>query len=128
MVFGLSGAALAVWAALHLSEAELPVAAVFGLGGLTFLSVAGLAWRLLRGGAVALTWDGRQWLAGGEPRQVGLMLQTSPFLLLRLQAAPRRTTWLAVERGEAGPAWHGLLVALHATPVAEPHLAEGQGG
>jgi hypothetical protein len=128
VVYGVAAAALAVWVALHLAEARVSPAAGLAVATLAFLLVCGLAWRLLGAAEAKLVWDGRQWLVGGEPRQVGLMLQTGSCLLLRLQAAPFKTSWLAVERAEAGPAWHGLLVALHASPTAEAQFSEGQGG
>jgi hypothetical protein len=64
--------------------------------------------------ALELRWDGRAWLADGEPVEVEVMIDLGSWLLLRLRAGGRRTRWLAVPRREAGSAWHSLRTALYA--------------
>jgi hypothetical protein len=76
-----------------------------------------LARRLAQPQPLELRWDGRVWLAGGEPVGVELMIDLGSWLLLRLSGG-RRRRWLAVPQHEAGSAWHGLRAALYAPPGA----------
>lgn len=125
---------MAAWGSLHsgdaLPPATLNVVAAVG-AAVAFLVVFGLAMSWLHVVRRELLWDGQQWRLAGQPSEVGLMLCAGAFVLLRLRAAGG-TTWLAVERTEAGVAWHGLLVALHAMPAgtttATSTIAEGQAG
>jgi hypothetical protein len=126
-IYGLAGAAAAAWLVQHLAEAPVSAAVVFGMAALAWVGGFGLALLLLDRAACTLAFDGQQWLAGGEPQRVDLMLQTGSFVLLRLRASHQSTRWLAVQRTEAGPAWHGLLVALHATPAVQGPLTQGRG-
>lgn len=125
-LFGLSAAVLAAWAVQQFGDGLAEPALALAAAALAFAMVAGAAHHGLRAAATTLCWDGQQWSAHGHPQPLQLMLHSGAFVLLRLRS-PSGTRWLAVERVEAGAAWHGLLVALHATPGAAGALAPEQG-
>jgi hypothetical protein len=78
-----------------------------------------LGWRAAAPRAQGLRWDGRAWTlhdgAGEHPGQVRVALDLDAWMLLRFDAADRRTCWLPVGRRSAGAAWRDLRIALHAT-------------
>jgi hypothetical protein len=116
-VFALAAAALVAWGAQHAivqwsGSSFFPLVAV--LACLVCIGVFFAASHWFEEPSQALSWDGQQWSLGGQPTQVGLMLQGGSFVLLRLRGAGSVVRWLAVGRGEAATAWHGLLVALRA--------------
>ncbi len=108
------------WVLLHL---ELPAWPAL----LPALAAALVAWRCTGAVAVRLAWDGQQWLADEQPGELAVALDLHVAMLLRWHApngSPnKKTIWLPVTSRGAGPAWHGLRVAVHArVPVAEPPL------
>lgn len=110
-LFALTAAVLAAWL---LALAQLP-----GWGqALAAGTVAVLVWlaaaRHRSAPAPTLAWDGQVWLLDGEPAQVRLSLDARSLLLLQLRLAAGGQRWLGIAKGEAGPAWHGLRVALYA--------------
>ncbi len=105
----LAAAACGVWA---LQWARQPL----GWAAVPALAVAALAWRLAAPRGVELVWDGQRWTADGLPGQLDVMLDAGSVLLLRLRPdADRgcRPRWIAVSAREAGPAMHGLRVAVY---------------
>jgi hypothetical protein len=111
--------ALAPWLAGHggLGVSGQAVAAlVFAM------AAAAWAWRASAPRPVALAWDGEQWRLGpaGAPGRVDVMIDLGGWLLLRHVGggARGRASWLAVSAAAAGPALHGLRVALQAAAAA----------
>lgn len=87
------------------------------------LAVAVIAWSRVEAAPVQLAWDGRQWLAGEQPGELAVALDLHAAMLLRWRSPTGKMIWLPVTARGAGPAWHGLRVAVHArVPVAEPPL------
>lgn len=66
-----------------------------------------------------LQWNGNGWQLEEQAVALRLMLDLGRFVLLRMQQPQGAVRWLGVSRGEAGPAWHALRVAL---------LSHGQSG
>lgn len=115
-VFALAAASIGAWLA---AWAGLQAAMTFAAAGLAALVAAALAVVCMRSHPRQLQWDGAGWELDGQAAAPRLMLDLGHFLLLRLQLPYRAVRWLGVSRREAGPAWHGLRVAL---------LAHGQDG
>jgi len=131
-VHALAASALTAWAGLHAGWAgSLPA----WLAGLVWVGAAALfgAWlarRALPADGAHLTWDGASWALttrpsrGGTPagttgpgvrapvRQVVVTLDLGAWMLLRLQTQVGATRWQVVRAASAGPAWHGLRLAL----------------
>jgi hypothetical protein len=88
------------------------------------LAIGLLAWWQAAPRRLALQWDGQQWLADGAAVHAVVMMDLPHWLLIRLHVGRGISSrWVAVSAGEAGPAWHGLRVALFAqrsTPSAGP--------
>ena len=75
-----------------------------------------LAWRTPTG---LLRWDGQVWACvapGGQARALGgvrLQIDFGSWVLLRWRVPPRRQAlWACLHARDAGPAWHGMRVAL----------------
>jgi len=137
----LAGALLAAWAG---ARAEAPPWSIWSTALAAALLAAGLgavlARRALPPGTARLGWDGQGWRlhtapAAGRPAaadpiplaQVVATLDLGPWLLLRLRPAdggPVR--WQVAGARAAGPAWHGLRVAL-AAHGGLPAAAAGPG-
>jgi hypothetical protein len=110
-------------------QASSPASAVgsagwpWGLAAVAGGAVALVGWRRGRRAAAVgvLAWDGEGWLLEGEPVSARLKLATSAGLLVLLTGRLGRR-WIGISRAEAGPAWHGLRVALqaHARGTAIP--------
>jgi len=116
LVFGLAATVFVAWALSHL-QVVAPVSwlAACGLGG----ACAGLMGWWRDRAATLLVWDGAQWTVNGQVMRVELMLDMAGALLIRLSGcqpghATTTVSWLGLSQGEAGPAWHGLRVALYA--------------
>jgi hypothetical protein len=82
--------------------------------------------------AVVLAWDGRCWTVDGRAGQLAVMIDTGPWMLLRLRVDGQASTqWVAVSAREAGPAWHLLRTAVFVQPPqtleADPAGARGTG-
>jgi len=130
-----AGAVLAAWALSHdatLSAAVAPAefwpAVVGGASAMALLGWV-LARRALPAHPARLRWDGQAWhlVQGSQPpignpqplRRVVVSLDLGGWLLLHLlpvaaKAAGRagRGEWRVASARRAGPAWHGLRVAL----------------
>ncbi len=105
----LAGCAASSLLATALAHAQWPAAPA----GLALLLAAALtAWRRLPP-AVHLVWDGRAWTADGQAVTLSLVMDLGFWMLLRLRAPSGASRWLPVARADAGPAWHGLRVAVH---------------
>lgn len=99
------------WAFGHLARAELGA-----LVGLVLGSALGLwRWRRRPPTPVVLSWDGRRWSADGVEGTLSVMLDLGTWMLVRLCGAEGSAArWVAIDRTEAGPAWHALRVAAFA--------------
>jgi hypothetical protein len=115
----LAAASLAAWVAGH-AGAFGPLQAVVAAAAAVL--AGGRAWRAAAPQPRLLNWDGEHWRLGpaGDPGQVDVMIDLGRWLLLRhaVVAASRTAHWLPVSAAAAGPAWHGLRIALHARPAA----------
>jgi hypothetical protein len=117
----LAAAACGVWA---LQAVQLPLA----WAGVLAIAVALLSWFQAEPTPVDLCWDGQRWTADGQPGQLDVMLDAGSALLLRLRPGTgRRHRWIAVTAAEAGPAMHGLRVAVYHRPPELPHPDEPAG-
>jgi hypothetical protein len=108
----LAMAAVVTWAAAHQgwSADEAVVAAL-----LSAAVMGGVVWWQAAPRVLALQWDGQQWSADGSPVNAVVMMALPRWLLIRLHdERGRAARWAAVSATEAGPAWHGLCVALFA--------------
>ena len=128
----LAAVVVLVWAGVH---AGLGGSVPAGMAGLAFTAAAAAfgarqARRALPADGKSLVWDGASWalttrasrggarsgVTGAEIRvpilQVGIALDLGAWLLLRLQADTGGTRWQVVRAACAGPAWHGLRLAL----------------
>ena len=141
----LAAVVVVVWAGLHTrSDMSMPS----GMAGLAFTAAAAAfgAWqarRALPADGMSLVWDGASWalttrasrggalsgLTGAVVRvpitQVEIALDLGVWLLLRLQAEAGGPRWQVVRASCAGPAWHGLRLALltQAGPAAPRPVA-----
>ena len=141
----LAAVVLVVWAGLHTGlDGSVPA----GMAGLAWTAAAAAfgAWqarRALPADGKTLVWDGASWalttrasrggalagITGAEVRvpimQVGIALDLGAWLLLRLQAETGGSRWQVVRAACAGPAWHGLRLALltQAGPAAPRPVA-----
>jgi len=112
----LAAAACGVWALQWTQQAP-------GWAAVPAVVVALLSWRQAAPAPVDLAWDGQLWTADGQPGQLDVMLDVGGALLLCLRPDPpsgRRRRWIAVSAAEAGPAMHGLRVAVYHRPAAAP--------
>jgi hypothetical protein len=124
-----AAAAVAAWAAGHRGWAD-EIAA--GVALLCAAVVGAMAWWRAAPISVVLQWDGQQWTADGSTVHVHVMMGLPRWLLLRLRSRDgdgdgdgdgSLVRWLAVSASDAGPAWHGLRVALFAhQPQADAGL------
>jgi hypothetical protein len=110
----------ALWVLLHLEQPAWPAL-------LPALAAARIAWRSAKAAPAHLAWDGRLWLVDGHAGELVRALDLHAAMLLRWRppngSPNKKTIWLPVTARAAGPAWHGLRVAVHArVPVAEPPL------
>ena len=131
-VHALAAVVVLVWAGVH---AGLGGSVPAGMAALAFTAAAAAfgarqARRALPADGKSLVWDGVSWAlttraspggalsgaTGAEVRvpivQVGIALDLGAWLLLRLQADTGGTRWQVVRAACAGPAWHGLRLAL----------------
>ncbi len=124
LIPALATAALVAWAALHLDWQAGHLALV---ASLVASLVGALAWWAAPRTAV-VQWDGQQWLADGHVVNVVVMMDLPHWLLIRLHGqGGHAARWAAISASEAGPAWHGLRVALFArqpSPDAARALAD----
>ena len=140
----LAAVVVVVWAGLHAGlDGSVPAwmaglvwtAAVAAVGSLQ-------ARRALPADGNTLVWDGAGWalttrasrggalagITGAEVRvqimQVVIALDLGAWMLLRLQAETGGSRWQVVRAACAGPAWHGLRLALltQAGPAAPPSV------
>jgi hypothetical protein len=119
--------AIAAWVAWAAGHRAWPAdqAAVAAL--LSAAVVGGFVWWRAAPRVLSLQWDGQQWWANGSTVNAVVMMELPHWLLIRLHAqgglVPR---WAAVSATEAGPAWHGLRVALfaHRPPLDAGPLAD----
>jgi hypothetical protein len=110
----LAAAALVAWVAGH---AAWPVDKTSWAALLFSLCVASLAWRVAVPTQTTLAWRHPAWTANGSVVQVTVTMDLATWVLLRLKpnvAGEVTPRWLAVSASDAGPAWHGLRVALYA--------------
>jgi hypothetical protein len=105
----------AAWALLHAAQPA-------GWALVPALITAAWAWRSAPATPVLLAWDGSRWCADGEPGELVPMLDLHAAMLLRWRSPTRKTIWLPVTARAAGPAWHGLRVAVfaHRSAAAPP--------
>ena len=101
-------------ASIHWTAALLEMPVAMGAELLLALALGAAAWWLVIPLTGRLSWDGRTWsrqLATDHDAialaRVQAMIDLGGWVLLRADAR-----WCGVSRGEAGPAWHGLRVAL----------------
>ena len=129
LLYGITGAAMAGWAAAH----GLPGGGLFWpLLGLACGLLAGLvmARRLLPGDVTQLGWDGSAWFvqrraAAGVAETAALtdlqrVFDLGPWLLLRASDGQRRPRWLVLRERCVGAGWHLLRVALRAHAGGRP--------
>jgi hypothetical protein len=112
LVYGLSGLTTSAWLMSHSAAVS---GAWFwwlagGIGAVTAL-IGHASWPAPPG---RLCWTGQGWqLADGVPlRQVSVQIDIGGWMLLRLSPLAGRPRWAAICAQQAGPAWHGLRVAL----------------
>jgi hypothetical protein len=127
----LAAAALTAWAGLQAGLGGSPPAWAAGLAWIAAAAAAGawLARRALPADGAQLTWDGASWALttrassgalAGTPgacvqrpiKQVAMALDLGAWILLRLQVGAGGARWQVVRAACAGPAWHGLRLAL----------------
>jgi hypothetical protein len=105
-------AALAAWGVAHRGW---PAEQVALLSLLVAISVGAVAWWWAAPRHVVVQWDGQQWLADGHLVNVVVMMDLPQWLLIRLHGQGEHAArWAAISAREAGPAWHGVRVALFA--------------
>ena len=82
---------------------------------------------------VTLDWNGRHWSwllppAPAEGGEIGVAMDLGPWLLLRCRPslAPRRSRWIALQRGGLEPHWHALRCALYAPRAAAETAAAAE--
>ena len=129
LLYALTGAALAAWAAAHGQFAAMAVVPTWAAAGalLSGLIGAGLARHLLPGDAAELGWDGAAWSLRRQQVQGGaadrcpllalaVMIDLGVWLLLQARegGAARGATWLVLRQRQVGASWHLLRVALQA--------------
>jgi hypothetical protein len=121
LIPALAMAAFAAWTAGHRGWRADHVALVALLGASL---VGSLAWWWAAPRSVVMQWDGQQWSADGSVVNVVVMMDLPRWLLLRLRfengPSKNSTRWTAVSAADAGPAWHGLRVALFARASNQP--------
>ena len=111
-------ALLGAWIAWHLAMAPLLVVSLAALLGLW------LGWMALLPMRGMLRWDGQAWWHGPHSEaahplhSVDLMMDLGGWMLLRARDEPvsRRSwpgRWCGMGHRDAGPAWHGLRLALY---------------
>ena len=121
VLHGASAAVAAWWVGAHWVEPGPGLLSA----SLALAAVAALAARRLAEAPAQLAWDGAAWSLrdeGGEARsgRPRLMLDLGAWMLVRFvpNAAGSRARWLPLSRRDAGAAWQGLRIALHAGPAA----------
>ena len=143
-VHALAAAVVVVWAGLHAGlDGSVPA---WMAGSVWILVVAAFgSWqarRALPADGKTLVWDGAGWalttresrggaligITGADVRmpimQVGIALDLGAWMLLRLWAETGESRWQVVRAACAGPAWHGLRLALltQAGPAVPPSV------
>ena len=115
-------AVLSWWAGGWLDWSAWAAAAVMAAAALLAWIGAGAALSRL---PVTLDWNGRQWTwlslpAVAEGGEIGVAMDLGPWLLLRFRPtlAPRRSRWIALQRGGLETHWHALRCALYSPPPA----------
>ena len=129
LLYGVTGAAVAGWAAAQALSGGGPL---WPLLGLACGALAGrvLARRLLPGDVTQLAWDGSAWFvqrraATGASDTAALpdlrqVFDLGPWLLLRASEGPGRQLWLVLRERRVGAGWHLLRVALAAHARGRP--------
>jgi hypothetical protein len=111
----------ALWWLLRLDE---PLSQPGWLAGAAFAVAAAVAWRASARSAAVLAWDGQTWSLDGQPGAAAVMIDLDGWMLLKFCPVPDGSTmapahrpgvaWMGLGATRAGPAWHGLRVALYA--------------
>ena len=132
LLHALAAVVLAAWVGLHAGLVGSWPTWIAGLVWSTAAATFGawLARRALPANGTVLAWDGASWavttrssrgraLAGSTCaglrlpiQQLAVALDLGPWILLRLQADAGGARWQVVRAASAGPAWHGLRLAL----------------
>ena len=109
----LTMAMVATWVVGHAGAVGFEVWSGVGVAGSL---LAGLRLRR-QPPAVVLAWDGRRWTVDGRAGQLAVMIDTGPWMLLRLRVGGQASGhWVAVGARETGAAWHLLRTAVFAQP------------
>jgi hypothetical protein len=126
-----AAAMLSWWVAEWLGWSTSAAIAVMGAAAPLAWIGAGTALSRL---PVTLDWNGRQWTwaappAAAEDGEIGVAMDLGPWLLLRFRPtrAPRRSRWIALQRGGLEAPWHALRCALYSPrPAAETGAAAAE--
>ena len=131
-LYAITAATILGWALAWAEVGVWPTAALALAVGLAAAVGAG---RALRASVSRLGWDGAQWSlqsAGQVPEtgQAEVMLDLGAWMLLRFRPEPSgigSDRWLALDRRQAGAAWHTARVALFAAlpQGAQPAATDG---
>lgn len=131
-LYAITAATILGWALSWAEVGVWPAVALALAGGLAAAVGAG---RALRTPAFRLGWDGSRWSlqpAGGASAfgRAEVMLDLGAWMLLRFRPEPGgigSDRWLALDRRQAGAAWHTARVALFAAlpQAAQPADPDG---
>jgi hypothetical protein len=121
LLTGLAAGVGALWFLLRWDE---PLHHAGGLAGAALATAAAVAWRASARPVAVLAWDGQTWSLDGHPGTAAVMIDLDGWMLLRFCPAPEGSArtpahrpgvaWMGLGARRAGPAWHGLRVALYA--------------